>query len=121
MKWLMSFALLLVLPMAGCVTKSAANAKARAAFIAGEKQGEAKEINATSVWVIGNVRNPVIPWTDDLTLVKALTAADCLDKGDPKQIVITRTRQPPVHVTAAQLFNGYDMALEPGDRVEIRR
>jgi hypothetical protein len=103
------------------VSKSAANAKARAAYLAGEKQGEAKEINATSVWVVGNVRNPVLPWSDDLTLVKALIAADYLGQGDPGSIVILRTGQAPVRVNAKQLFNGYDMALEPGDRVEVRR
>jgi hypothetical protein len=121
MKQLMSCVLLLVLPVAGCVSKSAANAKARAAYIAGEKQGEAKEVNATTVWVVGNVRTPVIPWTDDLTLVKALIQAEYLGQGDPSQISIVRAGQQSIYVSARQLFDGFDMALEPGDRVEVRR
>jgi hypothetical protein len=121
MKQLIGYSLLLVLLAAGCVSKSAANAKARAAYIAGEKQGEAKEVNATTVWIVGNVRTPVIPWTDDLTLVKALIQAEYLGQGDPSQISVVRAGQQPIYVNARQLFDGFDMALEPGDRVEVRR
>ena len=69
---------------------------------------------------MGNVKTPVIPWTDDLTLVKALILADYQGRGDPGQIVVIRKGQPSIYVSAEQLFNGYDLPLEAGDRIQIR-
>ena len=120
MKQFLASVLLLLLAVTGCVSNSAANARARAAFIAGEKQGEAREINAMSVWVVGNVRTPVIPWAEDLTLAKALVIADYQGQGDPGQIVISRVGQPPIRINAQQLLDGFDLPLQAGDRIEVR-
>jgi len=67
----------------------------------------------------GNVRNPIIPWTADLTLAKALAATEYLGSGDPSQITVLRNRRP-YNFSSKQLLQGQDMPLEAGDRVEIR-
>jgi len=72
-----------------------------------------------SVTVIGQVRNPLVPWTEDLTLAKALIAADYYAKGDPRHIVIVRKGQAS-NVDPKQLLAGEDVPLEAGDVVNIR-
>ena len=44
----------------------------------------------THVTIQGQVRNPVIPWTPDLTLAQALVLSDYFGERDPKSIVIFR-------------------------------
>ncbi len=111
---------LLLLTTAGCVTKKESQAKARAAFLAGQKQASATQASATSVWIVGNVKTPTIPWTEDLTLARALIAAEYQGAGDPSQIVILRPGLPPTYVSTKQLLAGYDLPLQAGDRVEVR-
>ena len=72
------------------------------------------------MWVVGNVRNPSIPWTEDLTLSRALVEADYLGAGDPGQIMVVRNGEAPKMVTAKQLLSGFDLPLLAGDRVEVR-
>lgn len=106
---------------AGCVTKSKAKAEARTAFISGQKQAEAAmQSQEPSVWVVGNVKTPLIPWTQQLTLAKALLAAQYQGVGDPSQINIRRGAQPPINVNPQRLLQGEDIPLQAGDRVEIR-
>ena len=113
---------LLVVVVAGCVSKSEMQAKQRAAFLAGQRQGAATaQVNANSVWVVGNVRNPSIPWTEELTLRQALIEADYQGPGDPGQIVVSRNGSQPTNISAQQLLNGFDIPLQAGDRVEVRR
>ena len=111
---------LLPLLVAGCVSKSECDAKVKAAYLAGQQQGMAMQANASSVWVVGNVKTPVIPWTVDLTLAKALIVAEYQGAGDPAQITILRKGRPSQIVTAKQLLSGYDVPLQIGDRIEIR-
>jgi hypothetical protein len=106
--------------LAGCTTKTTADAKARAAFLAGQQKALAAKTDPNSVWVVGNVQNPLIPWTQELTLAKAIIAAEYRGVGDPSQIVLLRNGQPSVFVSATQLLNGFDLPTEPGDRIEIR-
>ena len=67
-------ALLLAATFSGCVSKSKADAKARAAFLAGQQQAVMRVQQAQtqgqgpSVTVNGEVRNHVVPWTEGLTL-----------------------------------------------------
>lgn len=113
---------LLVIAAAGCVSKSKMQAEQRAAFFAGEKQGAAvAQANSNSVWVMGNVRNPSIPWTPELTLRQAMIEADYRGPGDPSQIVVSRNGTQPTYISARDLLNGFDMPLQAGDRVEVRR
>ncbi|HWF18844.1 MAG TPA: hypothetical protein VG754_06225 [Verrucomicrobiae bacterium] len=107
---------------AGCVSKSELKAKQRQAFLAGQKQGAVvAQANANSVWIVGNVRNPSVPWTPELTLRQALIEADVQGAGDPSQIVVLRNGGQPTSVSAQELLNGFDMPLQAGDRVEVRR
>lgn len=121
MKWLLFCCLVLVPVVIGCETKSKAKAEARAAFIAGQQQAQAAMLSQEpSVWVAGNVKTPMIPWTKDLTLVKAILTAQYQGVGDPGQISVRRGRQPPIIVDPRKLLQGEDMPLQAGDRIEIR-
>lgn len=122
MKWLMVWCLVMVLVGSGCVeTKSKAKAEARAAFISGQQQAEAAmQSQEPSVWVVGNVKTPLVPWTQDLTLAKAILMAEYRGTGDPGQITVRRAGQAPIVVDPKKLLQGEDMPLQAGDRVEIR-
>ena len=122
MKELCGSLLALVLFAGGCTTKSKADAKARAAFAAGQQQvfERAFELQRTSVRFIGNVQNPLVEWADGLTLGQAMVAADYKDKTDPKEIIVLRGGQP-MRVDPQQLLRGEDYPLQPGDTVEIRQ
>ena len=110
----------LIVLLGGCTTKSKANARARAAFGAGQQQAfnqitEARRIN---IRFLGPVRQPEIPWQDGLTLARAIAAAGYTDARDPGVIVIIRQRER-VNVSPRDLLAGKDYLLEPGDTVEI--
>ena len=116
--------MLLAAPLSGCVTKSKANAQARAAFMAGQQQAMIRMQQAQTegqgpcVTVNGEVRNHVVPWTQGLTLAKAVVAADYCGTADPGQILIVHngiaTRLDP-----KQLLTGVDIPLQPGDIVQL--
>jgi hypothetical protein len=120
MKKLLNCFMLLLLAASGCTTKSGARAQSRAAYNAGRAAAyqQVLEEQRTSIRVIGNVRNPEIPWADGMTLMQALVQADCIDSRNPGEIILIRHHQPtPVDVKA--LLKGEDMPLEPGDTIEI--
>lgn len=120
MKQLLIWLSLIMLLSAGCISKSKADAQARAAFLAGQKQGMAMAAQGPSIWVMGNVKKPVVPWTQDLTLAKALVVADYRGAKDPSEIIVQRKGQEPLHIRAQQLLEGQDMPLEAGDQIEIK-
>jgi hypothetical protein len=70
------------------------------------------------VTVNGEVRNRVIPWTEGLTLARAVVAADYYGAKDPGQLLIVHngvaTRLDP-----KQLLSGVDIPLQPGDVVQL--
>jgi len=116
---LLCLLILATLP-SGCTTKSKANAAARAAYSAGQQQTMERMLQArNSVTVMGLVRNPLVPWTQDLTLAKALVVSDYYGKANPREIVIVRSGQP-MPVDPKQLLAGEDVPLEAGDVVRIR-
>lgn len=119
MKLLLILCLLAALLAGGCVSKSKANAQARAAYLQGRREAMALA-KTPSVWVIGNVQTPAVPWTADLTLTKAIIAAEYHGAGDPSDIIVTRQGQPALHVRPQQLLQGQDMPLEAGDQIELR-
>src|SRR2546427_7611974 len=85
---------LFALALTGCTTKSNAKAQARAAYAAGQQQALERALQSRhGVTVIGAVRNPLVPWTEDLTLAKALAAADYYARGNPREIIIVRNGQ----------------------------
>ena len=119
MKFFSGALLLLGLAVGGCTSRSKAQARAQAAYAAGQQQAMTRMQDAqrTSIRVLGNVRHSEILWIDGLTLGQVIVAADCLDQR-PRQIVVVRQRERfPVDPDA--LLRGQDIPLEPGDTVEI--
>jgi hypothetical protein len=116
-KWIVC-ALLAFLVLAGCTTKSKSKAQAQAAFLAGRQQAMATESQGPSVQVVGDVKTHIIPWTDDLTLAKALVAAEYQGFGDPSLITVVRNGEP-ITLNPKVLLGGKDLPLEAGDRIEI--
>jgi hypothetical protein len=74
-----AFIILLFLSLlaGGCVSKTAAQAQARAAYAAGQRDAYA-HIAATqrmNIKVFGPVQNPEVPWVEGLTLAQAIATA----------------------------------------------
>jgi hypothetical protein len=116
--------ILIALLSAGCVSKKQADAQARAAFLAG--QGQALEMfhqaqmRGPSVTVVGEVKNSFIPWTADLTLAKALVAADYHGTTEPTEILLARQGKATSY-DPKKLLNGDDVPLQPNDVVQIKQ
>ena len=120
MKTLLNCVLLLLLAVGGCTTKSKARAQSQAAYNAGRAAAyrQILEDQRTTIRVIGNVRNPEFPWTEEMTLMQAIVEADCTDRRNPREIVIIRHRERlPVDMKA--FLNGQDELLQPGDTIEL--
>jgi len=114
------YLVIVALLQSGCTTKSKADAAARAAYSTGQQQATERILQSrNSVTISGPVRNPLLPWTQDLTLAKALVASDYYGKANPREIVIVRSGQP-MPVDPKQLLAGEDVPLEAGDVVRIR-
>jgi hypothetical protein len=104
----------------GCVSKSKADAQARAAFLAGQQHATQQlELRGPAVTVVGEVKNAIVPWTEDLTLAKALVAADYYGSKDPAEIIVVRSGEEFV-VDPKNLFGGADIPLLPRDVIELR-
>jgi hypothetical protein len=112
--------LLTLFLLAGCTTKSKANARAREAFLAGQQQGIAQvnEARRINIRFVGPVRHPEVRWEDGLTLIQAIAAAEYTDARDPRIILIIRQSER-VAVSPRELLAGRDVPLAPGDTVEI--
>jgi len=121
LKTLLTCLLLLILAASGCTTNSKAKAQARAAFLAGQQQALMQQQQGPVVTVLGRVRNRTIPWTEELTLTKALVAAQYQGFSDPRVIFIIRNGLQ-FQVNVKQLLKGKeDPPLEPGDTIEIQK
>ena len=112
------------LALAGCTTKNQALAQSRGSFIAGQQQGFAQaqaQAPATTVTILGDVRNRTVEWTEELTLTQAIVTAEYLHSRDPSSITITRQGRK-YEVSPKRLAKGLeDPYLEPGDLVELHR
>ena len=123
--WVLGAAGLLAFGLAasGCVSKATAQAQARAAFLAGQQQAlerlQQTQNRGPSVTFIGEVRNTLVPWTAELTLAKAIVAAEYYGSIDPKEIVVTRDGQE-MRIDPKRLLSGGDILLQPRDVVELR-
>lgn len=105
----------------GCTSKSKAQSDARTAFLAGQQQAMMRMQQGQSpiVTVHGKVRNTTIPWTEGLTVAKAIVAAEYFGMTDPREILVVRqgfARR----VDPGKLLGGEDLPLLPGDLMEIR-
>jgi hypothetical protein len=127
MKTLLTFVALLALVAVGCTTKSTARANQRAAFYQGQAQALSDQLASqkpqrapgNTVAIVGPVKVSALAWTPDLTLAKTIFAAEYIAAGEPSQIFVTRNgAQFPV--SPAQLLNGEDFPMQPGDVVELR-
>ena len=116
--------LLLAFAFAGCVSKSKAQAQARKAYIAGQQETMVRmqqiqtQGQGPCVTVNGDVRNHVVPWTEGMTLAKALVAADYLGAADPAQVIILRNGIGK-RVEPSKLLSGEAIPLQPGDVVHL--
>jgi hypothetical protein len=119
------YALLLVLGLvlSGCVTKKAADQRARDAYAAGQRQAmmsmAQSPAQSMTVRIQGDVQNPSLPWTQDLTLAKAIVAAGYKGQTDPKTIIIVRNGRV-IQVDPSKLLNGQDVPLLPMDIVTLQ-
>jgi hypothetical protein len=116
--------LLVAVAFSSCVSKSKADAQARKAYIAGQQETMVRmqqmqtQGQGPCVTVNGDVRNHVVPWTEGMTLAKALVTADYLGAADPAQVIILRNgigRR----VEPRKLLSGEDIPLQPGDVVHL--
>jgi hypothetical protein len=114
----------LAIPLIGCVSKKQADARAQAAFVAGEAQATVAarqaQIRGPTVTIIGTVRTPLVPWTADLTLAKALVTANYYGKTDPTEITIQRNGQE-IQYDPKKLLGGEDVQLEPSDVIMLKQ
>lgn len=124
MRLFFTVGLLLALALAGCTSKSKALAQSRGAFIAGQQQGFAQvqaQAQATTITILGDVRNRTVEWVEGLTLTQAIVTAEYLHPRDPSSITITRQGRK-YEVNPKRLLKGLeDPYLEPGDVVELHR
>jgi hypothetical protein len=110
--------------LCGCESRQSAREQAREAYVAGQSQALAQEqsllqAQRPSVTVRGEVENPVIPWTDDLTLTKAIVAAHYTGFMNPSAVRVMRNGQVVQQFLAVDLLRGHDMPLQSGDVVEL--
>src|SRR6188508_2420750 len=107
--------------MTGCVTKAKARQDAQAAFIAGQQEATRRAQTAgqgPSVTINGPVNTPVLPWTEDLTLAKAIVQAEYTAPGEPAEVLLVRSGRA-FRLELQQLFSGHDVPLQPGDIIQL--
>jgi hypothetical protein len=112
--------LFLSLAVSGCVSKTKAQAEARAAYAAGQRDAYAHIAAAqrTSIKVFGPVQNPEVPWVEGLTLAQAIATANYTARGNPQEITLLR-RGENASIDPRDLLNGHDVPLEPGDTITL--
>ena len=81
--------------------------------------GSEGQSKSTVVTVVGNVTRGVIPWQEGLTLMQAFTLSGYQGVEKPAQLVVHRKGQLGVFVDYQKLYDGQDMMLEPGDKIDI--
>jgi protein involved in polysaccharide export with SLBB domain len=103
----------------GCVTKSKARSQAQQAYIAGQQQAMAlMKQSGNTVYISGDVQNPIVEWKEGMTLAQGILAADYRGARDPREIRIYRDGQI-FSIDPRQLLRGHDELLKPGDRIEL--
>ncbi|HLP78950.1 MAG TPA: hypothetical protein VK327_18775 [Candidatus Paceibacterota bacterium] len=123
--------LLFAAAFTGCVSKKEAQAQARMAYLAGQRDAIAKlnegknptiqpdASQSSNVTFVGPVENPVVPWVPGLTLAKAILTAVYHSQTDPAMIVIHRPNEQ-IQVDPVRLLDGGDIALKPGDVIQFQ-
>lgn len=112
---------LLMLALACAVTACKTSTKSASPAAAAPAVAMQAQDQQPTVLVRGEVRRPVVPWTEDLTLSRAIIAADYYARLAPMSIYITRNGKSR-YVSPRRLLSGTeDPQLEPGDLVELRK
>jgi hypothetical protein len=110
--------------LAGCVTKSKADAQARAAYLAGQQsafmQMREQPKQELSVTFVGPFRNPSVKWLPGLTLSQAILSAGYNVTNDPRSILIRRNGGE-IQFDPKRLLAGEDFPLEAGDVVVLQQ
>lgn len=110
---------MLALAATGCVSKSEADARARAAYMAGQQAAyQSIQGTMTDVTFLGSVEKHHVPWKTGLTLAQALAAANYTGKEDPQEIILKRNSVETL-VDPKQLLEGRDVSLQPGDVISV--
>jgi hypothetical protein len=130
-------ALTLVMAMmaCGCAGKAKKQAEIRRAYAAGAQAAQAQMQQAQQaqapqsmpvpsttepqVRVLGSVRNPVLTWSEGLTLARALVLTEYEKSTAPTLITIFRNNQP-LQIDVQRVLQGEDYPLFPGDIVYIQ-
>src|SRR3989442_4601353 len=109
--------LLLVLAASACSHKIKSRVQSPLGYMGGQQPMAQSQAPPPAVLVRGEVKTPIIPWTEDLTLARAIVAAEYRGLWDPHAIFIIRNGRPfkinPKHL----LWGTEDPLLEPGDIV----
>lgn len=109
----------MTLAATGCVSKSEADARARAAYMAGQQAAyQSIQGGMSDITFLGSVEKHHVPWTTGLTLAQALATANYTGKEDPQQIILKRNSVETL-VDPKQLLNGQDVSLQPGDVISV--
>ncbi|HLX70821.1 MAG TPA: hypothetical protein VKV04_14425 [Verrucomicrobiae bacterium] len=124
MNVLVSILLLLSLALSGCAGKTKTKEEIQHAYAAGVQAGKLEaqqqaQSGVPEVKFLGHVGNPVVLWTDGLTLAKALVEAEYLEQNTPTAITIYRNGQG-MRIDPQSLFSGQDYPLFPGDTIVIQ-
>jgi hypothetical protein len=128
-----SILLLLCLALSGCASKVSNQMQIRRAYAAGEQAARAQMQQAQQsqpalptpdsadpqIRIFGPVRNPVLPWSEGLTLARAFVEAEYQKPNTPVAITIYRNNEP-LHVDPQRMLQGEDFPLFPGDIVYIQ-
>jgi hypothetical protein len=109
-----------LLCVAGCANKSEIQRQKEAAFQAGQQQAlrQLYEARFPVITVIGPVRNAKLDCTPDLTLARAIVAAEYQGVGNPREIILHHGSEE-THINPKELLTGKDWPVAGGDRIEI--
>ena len=92
------------------------------AYLAGQNDAlmRMQQMQGSSITVVGQVQNPVVPWSRNMTLARALVQAVYLGTTQPTGITIRRGGEV-IHVDMKRFIEGEDSMLQEGDVVELQQ
>ena len=91
------------------------------AYLAGQNDAlmRMQQQQGSSVTVVGPVKHPVVPWSRNMTLARALVQAGYIGTAQPTGITIRRGDEE-IHVDMDRFLEGEDSLLREGDVVELQ-
>jgi hypothetical protein len=123
------FTLLLCVTVSGCASKSKNQTQVRRAYAAGQQaavaqmqqaqQQQAQLANQQQVRILGPVKNSLLLWSQEMTLARALNAAEYQSQAIPKSITIYRGNET-YRIDPQRVLQGEDYNLFPGDIVLLQ-